>query len=208
MNYPDIADRLAESMELAGIASIPKLARKSGIDQNYLYRLAKGEIGNPQKYLEVLTRTLGVSPVWFSTGRGDPHDHESVVHREDAWQQTTMLTKVMVVPAEGDLYDVIARVPDLFNSPFHAYRQPSAYRFFYMPEMVESFPGCTLLTVEKELRPGPGLFLAWKTVHGHKRLFTFTCTYSGLEVSSTQQPDWEVVGRVRNMDYWKIELPD
>ncbi|WP_419831813.1 helix-turn-helix domain-containing protein [Endozoicomonas atrinae] len=49
MNHPDIADRLAKSMELAGIASIPKLARKSGIDQNYLYRLAKGEIGNPRR---------------------------------------------------------------------------------------------------------------------------------------------------------------
>ena len=208
MNHPDIADRLAESMELAGIASIPKLARKSGIDQNYLYRLAKGEIGNPQKYLAALTGALGVNPVWFTTGRGAPYDHELTVDPQAAWRQTTMVTKVTVVPAEGDLYEVVARVPDLFNSPYHSFKLPNAYRFFYVPEMVESFPGRTLLTVEKELRPGPGLFLAWKTVNGNKRLFTFTCTYSGLEVSSTQQPDWEVIGRVRNMDYWKIELPD
>ncbi|USE35730.1 hypothetical protein [Endozoicomonas sp. SCSIO W0465] len=58
MNHPEIAERLAEAMELAGIASIPKLSRKSGIDRNYLYRIAKGEIANPQKHLDTLTLSL------------------------------------------------------------------------------------------------------------------------------------------------------
>ncbi|USE35728.1 hypothetical protein [Endozoicomonas sp. SCSIO W0465] len=157
---------------------------------------------------QTLTRALGISPVWFSTGKGAPYDHEAIADPMVTWRKTTMVTTVVVVPSEGDVYEVVTRVPDLFSSPYHPLKKPESYRFFYIPEMIESFPGLTLLTVEKELRPGPGLFLAWKTVNGNKRLFAFTCTYSGMEVISTQQPDWEVIGRVRNMDYWKIELPD
>ena len=207
MNHPEVAERLAEAMELAGIASIPKLARKTGIDRNYLYRLINGEIGNPQKYLETLSKALGVSTLWFSTGKGAPYDHESTQDPSVVWRQATFSTKVTVVPPEGEIYDVIASVPDLFASPSHQPKQPDRYRFFYVPEMIESFPGLTLLMVEKALRPGPGIFLAWKTVDGYKRLFTFTCTYSGLDIISTREPDSEVIGRIRNMDYWKLDIP-
>ncbi len=207
MNHPEISERLAEAMELAGIASIPKLARKSGIDRNYLYRLAKGEIANPQKHLDTLSKALGVNPIWFNTGNGAPYDHEMAGDPEVAWRKTTMVTQVTIIPAEGDPYEVAARVPDLFTSPYHPLKRAEAYRFFYVPEMIECFPGLTLLTVEKELRPGPGLFLASKMVNGCKRLFTFTCTYSGLEIISTQPPETEVIGRVRNMDYWQLNIP-
>ncbi|MGO0305893.1 helix-turn-helix domain-containing protein [Endozoicomonas acroporae] len=206
MNDQGVGQRLVQAMELAGIASVSKLARRTGIDRGYLYRLANGDIRNPHKHLEDLAKATGVGSAWLGTGKGGPYDHERRQDQPLVHRLPVMETSVTVIPVHGEPYEVRGFVPDLFSNEHHQLQDAGLYEFYYVPEMIESFPGLTLLTVETALRPGPGLFLAWKTDNNIKRLYSFTCTYAGLEVVSTRAPDMEVIGRVRNMDYWKLDL--
>lgn len=195
-----MANRLYQAMELAAIGSIPKLSRRTGIDRGYLYRLANGEIRTPHKYLDTLSEAMGVNPLWLGTGSGGPYDHERPQSVQGSFCRT-----VTIVPTEGEIYDIDVAVPNIFTSQRHVPTSPDLYRYFYIPEMNEYFPGYTLLTVEKEPRPGPGLFAAWINRDGRKRLVSFLTYYQGMDCIVAKDPDMEVIGRVRNMDYWKID---
>ncbi|WP_419533915.1 helix-turn-helix domain-containing protein [Endozoicomonas sp.] len=200
MNHPEMARRLQQAMELAAISSVPKLARKTGIDRGYLYRLSQGEIRTPHKYLDTLAEAMGVSPHWLGAGIGEPYDHERTVPRHRRYFRT-----VTVVPNEGDSYDIEAEVPNIFSSHRHIPVEEERYRYLYVPETNDYFPAYTLLTVEQESRPGPGFFVAWINGEGRKRLGSFVAHYQGMDCVYSKDPDMEVIGRVRNMDYWQAE---
>lgn len=200
MNHPEMAKRFAQAMKLSGYSNASRLAKKSGIDRGYLYRIYNGEIGTPHKYLEPLARAMNVSPDWLGYGRGGPYDHE-----RQSLQQGVITTSVTVVPSEGDCYDIDVTVPDIFSSLRHIPKYRETYRFYYLPEMNEYFPGNTLLTVEKEMKPGPGLVLAWYESDGRKKLGSFQRFYKDQEQKTNREPGMEVIGRVRNMDYWKVD---
>ncbi|WP_066018718.1 helix-turn-helix domain-containing protein [Endozoicomonas atrinae] len=200
MNHPEIAERFKKAMDFSGITSIPKLARRTGIDRGYLYKLANGEIANPHKYLDRLSESMGICPVWLSTGRGGPYDHERPSLRRGVFK-----TLVTVIPGEGDPFEIDITVPDLFNSLRHVPKQPEFYQFFYIVETNDHFPGNTLLTVEKVRRPGPGLYVAWYPKDGVKQLGCFNYYYEELELKHNRREEMDVIGRVRNMDYWKVD---
>ncbi|WP_419532931.1 helix-turn-helix domain-containing protein [Endozoicomonas sp.] len=211
MNHPEMAERLEQAMALSGITGVSKLARRTKIDRGYLYKLANGEIGNPHKYLERLAEAMGVSPQWLGYGRGGPYDHERKSLRQGAFRTT-----VTVVPSEGGDYDIDISVPDIFNSQRHVPRDPELYRFIYLPEMNDYFPGNTLLTVEKKPRPEPGIYLAWYIINGKKKLGCYQAFYDECELKNTQKitvnnktanqrGEAQLIGRVRNMDYWKVD---
>ncbi|WP_163371784.1 helix-turn-helix domain-containing protein [Endozoicomonas acroporae] len=199
------ADRLARAMELKGVKTASALSRETGIERSYLYRLASGKIDNPHKYVERLADATGVSGHWLSTGIGDPYDPEPERTKEPP-ANPAMLTHVTVVPPEGDWYEVTAKVPDVFLSYQHKPRDKKLYEYYYVPETIESFTGFTLLMVERELRPGPGMFLAFREVNGKKKLCNFLLTYKGLDQTSSRTPDMQTIGRVRIMDYWELEI--
>ncbi len=199
------ADRLATAMKLKGIETPSGLSRETGIERSYMYRLASGKIDNPHKYVERLADATGVSAHWLGTGIGDPYDPEPEPTRPRPLN-TAMLTHVTVVPPEGDWYEVTARVPDVFTSEQHKPRDKKLYEYYYVPETIECFTGFTLLVVERELRPGPGLFLAQREENGKKQLCSFMISYKGLDQTSTRQPDMQTIGRVRIMDYWELDM--
>ncbi|WP_163372922.1 helix-turn-helix domain-containing protein [Endozoicomonas acroporae] len=198
------ADRLATAMKLKGIKTASALSRDTGIERSYMYRLASGKIDNPHKYVERLAVATGVSSHWLSTGLGDPYDPEPEKPKEPS-ANATMLTHVTVVPPEGDWYEVTASVPDVFVSQQHKPRDKKLYEYYYVPETIECFTGFTLLVVERELRPGPGMFLARREVNGKQQLCSFLISYKGLDQTSTRQPDMQTIGRVRIMDYWELD---
>ncbi|WP_163373039.1 helix-turn-helix domain-containing protein [Endozoicomonas acroporae] len=198
------ADRLATAMKLKGIKTASALSRDTGIERSYMYRLGSGKIDNPHKYVERLAVATGVSSHWLSTGLGDPYDPEPEKPKEPS-ANATMLTHVTVVPPEGDWYEVTARVPDVFVSQQHKPRDKKLYEYYYVPETIECFTGFTLLVVERELRPGPGMFLAQREVNGKQQLCSFLISYKGLDQTSTRQPDMQTIGRVRIMDYWELD---
>ena len=199
------ADRLATAMKLKGIKTASALSRDTGIERSYMYRLAGGKIDNPHKYVERLAVATGVSSHWLSTGLGDPYDPEPEKPKEPA-ANATMLTHVTVVPPEGDWYEVTASVPDVFVSQQHKPRDKKLYEYYYVPETIECFTGFTLLVVERELRPGPGMFLARCEVNGKQQLCSFLISYKGLDQTSTRQSDMQTIGRVRIMDYWELDM--
>lgn len=199
------AERLARAMDLKGVKTASALSRETGIERSYLYRLASGKIDNPHKYVERLADATGVSGHWLSTGIGDPYDPEPERTKEPP-ANPAMLTHVTVVPPEGDWYEVTAKVPDVFLSYQHKPRDKKLYEYYYVPETIECFTGFTLLMVERELRPGPGMFLALREVNGKKKLCNFLITYKGLDQTSTRTPDMQTIGRVRIMDYLELEI--
>ncbi|WP_067585824.1 hypothetical protein [Endozoicomonas ascidiicola] len=85
-------------------------------------------------------------------------------------------------------------------------RDKKLYEYYYVPETIEYFTGFTLLVVERELRPGPGMFLAQREENGKKQLCSFQISYKGLDQSSTRSPDMQTIGRVRIMDYWELNI--
>lgn len=199
------AERLATAMNLKGIKTASALSRETGIERSYMYRLASGKIDNPHKYVERLAFATGVSSHWLGTGNGDPYDPEPETPKGPP-VNPTMLTHVTVVPPEGDWYEVTARVPDIFLSEQHKPRDKKRYEYYYVPETIEYFTGFTLLVVERELRPGPGLFLAQREENGKKQLCSFMISYKGLDQTSTREPDMQTIGRVRIMDYWALDM--
>ncbi|WP_067514983.1 hypothetical protein [Endozoicomonas ascidiicola] len=170
-----------------------------------MYRLASGKIDNPHKYVERLAFATGVSSHWLSSGIGDPHDPEPETSKEPL-ATPTMLTHVTVIPPEGEWYEVTAQVADIFLSQQHKPRDKKLYEYYYVPETIEYFTGFTLLVVERELRPGPGIFLAQREENGKKQLCSFQISYKGLDQSSTRSPDMQTIGRVRIMDYWELNI--
>ncbi len=196
------AERLAIAMELKGIKTVSSLARRTGIDRSYLYRMANGDIRNPHKYIDALASATDVSSSWLYTGKGSPYEDEL----QPSIPQGTLIRTVTIIPPEGGCYDVEARIPDLFGSPWHKAWKPELYHFYYVPEMIDCFPGFTLLMVEKEPQPGPGLYIAWRNENDKERLCSFHCSFKGMEIVSTHEPDMVVIGRVRNMDYWEMEI--
>ncbi len=199
------ADRLAIAMELKGVKSPTSLSRRTGIERSYLYRLISGDIKNPHKYVEALAKATGVCSHWLDTGKGSPYEHEKKPSQK-CTTQGTLLTKVTVIPPDGECFDVSANVPDIFTSQSHKPRKPDQYAYYYVPEMIDCLPGFTLLMVEKEQRPGPGFFLAWRKEGDKKELCSFHVTFKGMDVKSTKEPDMEVIGRIRIMDYWEMEF--
>ncbi len=199
------ADRLTTAMKLKGIKTASALSRETGIERGYMYRLASGKIDNPHKYVERLAVATGVSSHWLGTGIGDPYDPEPETTKEPL-AHPTMLTHVTVVPPEGDWYEVPARVPDVFASQQHKPRDKKLYEYYYVPETIECFTGFTLLVVERELRPGPGMFLALREEKGKKQLCSFLISYKGLDQTSTRTLDMQTIGRVRIMDYWELDV--
>ncbi len=200
MNHPEVAKRFETAMELSGITTVTKLSKKSGVERAYIYRLLNGEIGKPHKYVEPLAKAMGVDPNWLGYGRGGVYDFERPSLRQGVFKST-----VTVIPIEGAPFDIELTVPDIFNSPRHVPKQLEYYEFFYIPEANEYFPGNTLLTVEKVPRPGPGIYLTWYKVGEIKRIGCFNCFYEQLELKNNRRIDMDVIGRIRNMDYWKVD---
>ena len=197
MNKASVQERLITAMDLAGITSVPQLARRSGLPRSYVYKLHTGEIQHPQKHLEALCLALDVSQVWLATGKGGPYDHE-----RKSLKRGILKASVTVVPMEGNHYDIDLNVPNIFSSPRHVPRDASRYRYFYLPEMNNEFPGNTLLTVEKESTPGPGIFLAWNS---DRQLVSYKRYFNGDALEENREHGMEPIGRVRNMDYWKVD---
>ncbi len=96
-------------------------------------------------------------------------------------------------------------MPDVFASQQYKFRGKKLYEYYYVTETVECFTGFTLLVVERELRPGPGMFLALREENGKKQLCSFLISYKGLDQTNTRTPDMQTIGRVRIMDYWELE---
>ncbi|WP_422444135.1 helix-turn-helix domain-containing protein [Endozoicomonas sp. ALB091] len=200
MNHPEVAERFKLAMELAGIKTVTKLAWKSGVERAYIYRLLSGDIAKPHKYLEPLSKALGVDPNWLGNGKGGIYDFE-----RPSLKKGVIKTTVTVVPLEGSPFEAELMVPDIFNSLRHVPQEPNLYAYFYLPETNNYFPANTLLTVEVIFRPGPGMFLAWYESGGMKQLGCFNRYYDQSGEKSNAQDGMEVIGRIRNMDYWKMD---